>query len=78
MGQGECTPVSGEHICHKPLPPLPAGCGYGAPPCLWEDSVYQIAQQFGVDWKALCALNQMNNCSELDYEGSALKIPVHH
>jgi hypothetical protein len=39
--------------------------------------VYQIAQQFGVDWKALCALNQMKNCSVLPFSGSALKIPVH-
>jgi hypothetical protein len=79
----ECTPVPGEHICHKPLPPVgPDGCGtpYGTrvptAPCLWEDSVYQIAQQFGVDWKALCALNQMKNCSELDYVAASLKIPV--
>jgi hypothetical protein len=43
----------------------------------WEDSVYQIAQQFGVAWKALCAFNQMKNCSVLAYDyGSALKIPV--
>jgi hypothetical protein len=38
--------------------------------------VYQIAQQFGVDWKELCALNQMKNCSELDYATASLKIPV--
>jgi hypothetical protein len=50
----ECTPVPGEHICHKPLPPVPIGCvpppwGTGAP-CLYEDSAYGVAQ-FGVDWK---------------------------
>jgi hypothetical protein len=78
--EGLCTPAPGEHICHKPLPPVgPDGCGSpysSSPPCLWEDSVYQIAQQFGVDWKDLCALNQMKNCSFLRYEALALKIPV--
>jgi hypothetical protein len=82
----ECTPVPGEHLCHKPLPPVgPDGC-WMERGCLWEDSVYQIAQQFGVDWEDLCALNQMKNCSAecalpgveciLNYGGSALRIPV--
>jgi hypothetical protein len=43
---------------------------------VWEDSVFQIAQQFGVGWKELCAFNEMKDCSLLDYEKSALKIPV--
>jgi hypothetical protein len=69
--------VSGAYICHKPLPPIPTdrycvyNCHYD-----WEDSVYQITQQFGVDWKALCAFNKMKDCSVLDFIGSALKIPV--
>jgi hypothetical protein len=84
----KCTPVPGEHICHKPLPPVPPSNGSiwwcaapGShskvpPDCLWEDSVYQIAQQFGVDWKDLCAFNKMENCSVLEFSGNALKIPV--
>jgi LysM repeat protein len=79
-----CTPAPGQHLCHTPLPPIPSGTdsiwqcgppGSGPGACLWEDSVYQIAQQFGVDWKDLCALNQMKNCSVLPFT-SALKIPV--
>jgi hypothetical protein len=61
---GVCSPLPGEHLCHKPLPPE------------YDDSVYQIAQQFGVDWKALCVFNQLKNCSTIDYIGNALKIPV--
>jgi hypothetical protein len=83
--QPECTPVPGEYICHTPLPPtsnsIPSLCtsdpsGEGLDHCDWEDSVYQIAQQFGVDWKALCAFNGMKNCSAISYIGSSLKIPV--
>jgi hypothetical protein len=79
-GGVQCTPVPGEYMCHKPIQPVgPNGCGDiypSAGPCFWEDSVYQIAQQFGVGWKDLCALNQMKNCSVLQLSGSALKIPV--
>jgi hypothetical protein len=76
-----CTPAPGEHICHKPLPPIPkpparSGDGCQGVPCVWEDSVYQIAKQFGVDWQVLCAFNQMKNCSNMNYEGASLKIPV--
>jgi hypothetical protein len=41
--------------------------------------VYQIAQQFGIDWKELCkfnALDPQGNCSALPFDFSALKIPV--
>ena len=71
-----CTPVPGEHICHKPLPPVYKDPTDPHNP-LWLDSVYQIAQHFGVEWRALCAYNQMKNCSAVNYAcGSALKIPV--
>jgi hypothetical protein len=86
--QVNCTPVPGKYICHKPLPPISNGtpsvscCKDAASPypctCFnWTDSVYEIAQRFGiVDWKVLCKFNNMANCSALNSEGSALKIPV--
>jgi hypothetical protein len=69
-----CVPSPGEHICHKPLPHV---CN--ASDCssfLWTDSVYNIAQQFDVDWKKLCSYNKMeDDCKALSPIASALKIP---
>jgi hypothetical protein len=43
---------------------------------VWSDTVYQIAQQFGVDPDRLCVYNNMTNCSDLAFGCSALAIPV--
>jgi hypothetical protein len=46
------------------------------PTPLWADSIDQIAAQFGVDPKQLCAYNNMTNCSALNFRCSAVAIPV--
>jgi hypothetical protein len=74
----ECIPTPGQHLCHRPLPPIrntscrTTSCN----PWLWTDSVDQIAQQFGVSSEALCIANEMKNCSKLGWWCTALKIPI--
>jgi hypothetical protein len=67
----QCTPEPGKHICHKPIFPVLNASGYP----IWTDTVDQIARRFGVDAKALCALNELKNCSSFCWF-SAFKIPV--
>jgi hypothetical protein len=43
---------------------------------VWTDSIDQIAAQFGVDPKKLCAYNNITNCSVFSFRCSALAIPV--
>jgi hypothetical protein len=83
----ECIPTPGQHLCHRPLPPirntscpcehpwLPIKCA-SCNPWLWTDTVDQIAQQFGVSSEALCIANNMKNCSKLASWCTALKIPI--
>jgi hypothetical protein len=58
--------------------PVPTHCFVETPSqtIVWSDTVYQIAQQFGVDPDRLCVYNNMTNCSDLAFRCSALAIPV--
>jgi LysM repeat protein len=73
----ECVPTPGKHICHKPI----GKCSldpFGTDPCHNYDTLSNVAKTFGVEWKALCALNGMKNCSCLPGSNVAIKIPVQH
>jgi hypothetical protein len=43
---------------------------------VWTDSIDQIAAQFGVDPKKLCAYNNITDCSAIGFRCNALAIPV--
>jgi hypothetical protein len=74
-----CVPSPQEHICHKPLPTIGNASWDGKDPKFefaWVDTVYEMAQRFGLDWHKLCTYNLLQNCSFYVSDSVAIKIPV--